>query len=196
MTGSPSRIPWWEAEPSRLAKDRTEIGAAFPDLVLDMSQGQGLWQGRLPMWPFERPEPDGLSDLLGGQGLLLTLQYVPAYPVVYPYLFPLEPEPLPFEWTQARWHVLGNSALCLFQTQADWDPTSSAVDLLLRAGAWRVEYALLKAGVLQDMTLVGIVNDDSLDGLIAEASRAHHGKPNDHSDDPPDDVRDGQDASS
>ena len=40
--------------------------------------------------------------------------------------------PLVGEWMQTRYHVLGNGALCLFQTQADWNPSSSVVELLLK----------------------------------------------------------------
>ena len=80
---------------------------------------------------------------------------------------PLDPEPLPLELTQTRWHVLGNGALCLFQTQQDWDPASTIVELLGKAAGWRIEHALLKAGVLQDMTMAGIVRDASVDHLIA-----------------------------
>ena len=171
MTDSAAAISWWEAEPTRFARDQREIEALFPDLTLAL-EGQGHWLGRLPMWPFERPEPTGVADLLGGHGLLVQLSYSAAYPIVSPYLIPLDPEPLPEELTQTRWHVLGNKALCLFQTQADWDPATSVVDLLLKAAGWRIEYGLLKAGVRTDMTMAGIVHDDRLDGLIADAAQA------------------------
>ena len=166
MTGSASAIPWWEAEPTRFARDQREVEATFPDLTLSL-EGQGHWLGHLPMWPFARSEPAGVSGLLGGRGLLIQLAYSAAYPIVSPNLIPLDPEPLPEELTQTRWHVLGNKALCLFQTQADWDPATSVIDLLLKAAGWRIEYALLKAGVRTDMTMAGIVYDNSLDGLIA-----------------------------
>lgn len=171
MTDSATAIPWWQAEPTRFARDQREIETTFPDLTLALD-GQGHWLGHLPMWPFERPAPAGISDLLGGQGLLVQLSYSAAYPIVSPYLIPLDPEPLAEELTQTRWHVLGNKALCLFQTQADWDPATSVVDLLLKAAGWRIEYALLKARVRTDMTMAGIVHDDSLDGLIAGAAQA------------------------
>lgn len=160
-------VPWWQAEPARLARDRREVSAAFPSLIF-CEDGQAGWSGRLPMWPFERPEPPRLDGLAPG-GVEIVLAYGAAYPIVSPLIFPRDPEPLPLELTQTRWHVLGNGALCLFQTQADWDPASSVVDLLRRAAGWRVEYALLKAGVRDDMSLSGIVNDDGLDHLVAEA---------------------------
>ena len=169
MTESTQAISWWQAEPSRLARDRREIEAGFPDLVLTL-EGQGHWSGHLPMWPLDRPEPPGVTDLLHGRGLGIAVSYSAAYPVVSPYVVPLDPKPLAEELTQTRWHVLGNEALCLFQTQADWDPSSSVTDLLLKAAGWRIEYGLLKAGVRTDMTMAGIVYDDSLDHLIAEAA--------------------------
>jgi len=168
MTYPDHIVPWWQAEPTRLERDRREIEEAFPDLALTL-EGEGYWSGRLPMWPFDRPAPSRLGDLLDGEGLELRLVYGAAYPIVSPSIVPLDPEPLFDELTQTRWHVLGSGALCLFQTQADWDPASSVVDLLRRAAGWRVEYALLKSGVRTDMTLAGIAHDDSLDGLIEEA---------------------------
>lgn len=163
---APAAIPWWEAEPRRLEKDRQEIGEAFPDLVLRLD-GQGYWTGRLPTWTFQRPAPEGLGRLVP-TGVRIVLAYTSAYPIVSPYIFPTEPEPLPLELTQTRWHILGNGALCLFQTQADWDPSSSVVDLLMRAVGWRIEYALLKAGACEEMTMASIVNDPVRDSLIAE----------------------------
>lgn len=170
MTDLTQAITWWKAEPTRLARDQREIEARFPDLALTL-EGQGHWLGVLPMWPFERPEPPGLSDLLQGKGLKIQLSYSAAYPIVSPYVAPLGPEPLFEELTQTRWHVLGNGALCLFQTQADWDPNCTVIDLLLKAAGWHIEYRLLKAGVRTDMTMAGIVYDDGLDAVIAEAAQ-------------------------
>ncbi len=165
MTDAFEPVPWWRAEPSRLDRDRREIGQAFPDLTFD-PDGEGSWHGTLPLWPFERPAPEGLDVLTGGQGLVMRLGYHGAYPVVSPWITPVDPEPLVGEWTQTRYHVLGNGTLCLFQTQADWNPSSSVVELLLKAAGWRVEYALLKAGARTDMTMAGIVRDPSLDDLV------------------------------
>ncbi len=161
-------IPWWQAEPTRLARDREETTEAFPMLAF-AAQGQAGWVGRLPVWPFARPAPPRLDELVL-EGVDIVLAYGAAYPIVSPWIFLRDPEPLPLELTQARWHVLGNGALCLFQTQADWDPASSVVDLLRKTAGWRIEYALLKAGVREDMTMAGIVNDDSLDELVPAAA--------------------------
>jgi hypothetical protein len=168
MSGDATPIPWWQAEPQRLARDRQEIEAAFPNLSLTL-EGEGHWAGDLPMWTFDRPQPPGLVELLGGRGLQVLLVYGSAYPLVTPYIIPTSPRPEPEELTQTRWHVLGNGALCTVQTQADWDPNSSIVTLLHKAVGWHVEYALMRAGVRDEMTMPGIVNDDSLDDLIAVA---------------------------
>lgn len=162
-------VPWWKAEPARLARDQHEVSEVFPSLTF-RKDGQAGWSGRLPVWPFARPAPPRLDELVP-DGVEIVLAYGAAYPIVSPWLFPRDPEPLPLELTQTRWHVLGNGALCLFQTQADWDPASSVVDLLRKAAGWRVEYALLKAGVREDMSLSGIVNDDSLDHLVPTAAK-------------------------
>lgn len=175
MTDDRAPVPWWEAEPTRLATDQRKIGEAFPGLVFS-PEGQGAWAGVLPPWSFGRSEPVGLAALVP-QGVSVLLAYGAAYPVVSPYIFPLDPEPEPVELTQTRWHVLGNGALCLFQTQDDWDPASSVVDLLRKAAAWRIEYAMLKVGARTDMTMAGIVNDDSLDTLISETSAALASQP-------------------
>ncbi len=165
-------VPCWQAEPDRLRRDTQEISETFPSLTYDDS-AQGAWLGRLPAWPFERPAPPGLEDLVPA-GLELILAYGAAYPIVSPMIVPLDPRPEPIELTQTRWHVLGNGALCQFQTQADWDPASSLLDLLMKAASWRVEYALLKVGVLQHMSMTGIVSDGSLDLLIVEAAQRQH----------------------
>jgi hypothetical protein len=124
------------------------------------------------MWPFDRPEPEGLSTLLGGHGLHVYVAYRQAYPMVPPRIFPLDPRPEPLECTQHRWHVNGDSSLCQFQTHTAWDPRDSLCDLIVKAAAWRIEYALMKTGAIEEMTLHGIVSDASLDTTIAETAVA------------------------
>lgn len=170
MTSRPefTTISWWQAEPQRLARDQREITASFPQLTWHETDA-GVWTGRLPMWPFERQQPAGLSPLLGGHGLQVEIVYRQAYPMVPPRIFPVDPRPEPMEHTQHRWHVNGDGSLCQFQTDTAWDPRDSVCDLIFKAAAWRVEYALMKAGALDEMTVHGIVIDPSLDGLIAAA---------------------------
>jgi hypothetical protein len=162
-------IAWWEAEPARFARDQDEVAARFPELIWQQS-GAGGWVGRLPMWPLERPEPAGLSRLLGGAGLEVVIAYRQAYPMVPPRIYPIDPRPGAVECTQQRWHVNGDGSLCQFQTDTAWDPRDSICDLIVKAAAWRVEYALMKAGALEQMTLHGIVDDPSLDDLVTATS--------------------------
>ena len=162
-------INWWDAEPARFARDRDEVTARFPELTWTPS-GAGGWVGRLPMWPLERPEPPGLSCLLGGASLEVVIAYRQAYPMVPPRIYPVAPRPELVECTQHRWHVNGDGSLCQFQTDTAWHPRDSIYDLILKAAAWRVEYALMKAGALEQMTLHGIVSDPALDDLITTAS--------------------------
>lgn len=167
-------INWWDAEPARFARDRDEVVARFPELTWTPS-GAGGWVGRLPIWPLERPEPHGLSRLLGGAGLEVVIAYRQAYPMVPPRIYPVDPRPEPVECTQHRWHVNADGSLCQFQTDTAWNPRDSICDLILKAAAWRVEYALIKAGALEQMTLHGIVSDPVLDNLITEGSKNPEG---------------------
>jgi hypothetical protein len=168
MTSKPqyTAVTWWQAEPDRLARDQREIADAFPQLGWD-SSGGGVWTGHLPIWPFNRPQPAGLLSLVGEAGLKVIVAYRQAYPMVPPRIFPIDPQPEPIEHTQHRWHVNADGSLCQFQTDTAWDPCDSVCDLLVKAAAWRVEYALVKADALAEMTTNGIVSDTSLDALIA-----------------------------
>lgn len=154
-------ITWWRAEPRRLERDQTEITARFDDLVWN-SDGDGTWTGVLPLWPFDRPEPPHLRTW-AGEGLRLTVAYNQANPMVEPSLHPLDPEPPPQEWTQTRWHVNGDGTLCLLQEHALWTGRDSLVDLLIKAAGWRLEYALMKYGAIQEMSRCGIVSDSRYD---------------------------------
>jgi hypothetical protein len=162
---------WWQCEPKRFASDTAEIAAAFPDLTW-RSDGPGDWIGHLPIWPFDRTEPPGLHELIGGKGLEVGVFCGHAYPVVRPAIHPLDPEPLIIERTQHRWHVNGDGSLCLLQNEATWTGRASIVDLLTKAAGWRVEYALMKTGVIEAMSERGIVDDASFDHLVREAGTA------------------------
>lgn len=169
MIASLQPIPWWEAEPARLRRDQREVTDQFTGLELILD-GNGGWRGILPLWPFARPEPSGLRDLLHDKGLDIQLEYSAAHPMVAPLIFPREPRPEWIEHTQTQWHVLPGGALCLMQSDGAWDPASSIVELLLKAAGWHVEYALMKSGLIDAMTMNGIVSDDSLDALVLEAA--------------------------
>jgi hypothetical protein len=103
--------------------------------------------------------------------------YSAAHPMVPPQVHPVDPEPALDERTQHRWHVAPGGALCLLQTYGAWTPESSIVELLLKAAGWRVEYALMKSGVVDAMTVNGIVSDPSRDHLVAQAADAVPNQP-------------------
>jgi len=172
--GSPRT--WWQCEPRRLARDQHEVSSWCPDLQW-VAQGAGGWTGQLPRWPFERPEPDGLVALIGKVGMPVFVIYGHGYPMVPPSVFSLDPEPQVTEWTLHRWHVNGDGSLCLLQDDVMWEPRQSVVDLLLKAAGWRIEYALVKAGVVDGMSPNGIVTDGSRDDLIASAAGDEVGTP-------------------
>lgn len=121
------------------------------------------------MWPFHRDPPDGLDALLGGRGLQALVRCGQAYPAAPPRVVPLDPEPQIIERTQQRWHVNGDGTLCLFQSEAAWSTRARLVDVLLKAAGWHVEYALMKAGLIDSMTINGIVTNTELDAVIAGA---------------------------
>lgn len=175
----PAPILWMDAEPSRLPRDRGEIAAFAPDLQYVGPESQsgaafphGGWMGELPRWPFDREEPAALVDLIGEHGLTVAMLYPSAYPMVPPALYPGDPEPSLLEQTQAAWHVAPGGSLCLLQNVGAWQPESSVTELLAKAAGWRVEYALMKAGVIAQMSTNGIVSDPSSDHLIARAVRS------------------------
>lgn len=168
---SAARVPWWHAEPARLVRDQADVGGLAPGLQFESpDDSDGLWRGVLPRWPFERNEPAALDELIGPSGLEAVIAYPAAYPMIPPFVFPLDPQPLFEEWTLRKWHVLGDGSLCLFQSFAGWDPAASINEIVLKAAGWRIEYALVKAGVLDVMSERGMATDPSLDPLIEQAA--------------------------
>jgi hypothetical protein len=163
-----SPATWWQCEPRRLARDTADVAESFPDLQWHDADA-GHWVGWLPRWPFSRPEPAALAGLVGEEGLRVDVEYGHAYPMVAPSIHPLDVKLGFLERTNQRWHVMGDGSLCLLQSHAEWDPRGSIVDLLLKAAGWRVEYALMKAGLIEAMTINGIVTDDRNDHLVTKA---------------------------
>lgn len=170
----PRCILWTDAEPARLAQDQREIPKFAPGVNYhppgELGFPHGGWCGRLPLWPFVRPEPRGLHSLLGEDGLEIALIYPAAYPLISPRIVPNDPRPTIDQCTQSAWHVAPDGSLCLLQTQGAWHPEASVVELLVKAAGWNVEYALMQAGVVDRMSIQGIVSDDSRDHLVAEAA--------------------------
>ncbi|MFW0797784.1 hypothetical protein AAFP30_28550 [Gordonia sp. CPCC 205515] len=81
---------------------------------------------------------------------------------------PIDPQPELREWTAHAWHVNGDGTLCLLRSTSLWDPQASVTELLLKAAGWRVEYALMKTGLIETMSTTGIISDDSLDHLVTD----------------------------
>lgn len=170
-------IYWTEVEPEHLARDLADVAAVAPDMrfqapgIVNGTEHHGMWVGQLPVWPLARTKPDGLDELVP-TGLECMARYSAAHPMIPPQVRPISPEPLLLERSQHKWHVAPSGALCLMQSTGDWDPCDSVADLLVKAAAWRVEYALMKAGVIEAMSLSGIVSDPSFDHFIAKAVEA------------------------
>lgn len=171
-------VDWMDAEPARLERDCVDMATFAPDAEFippptgahGASVHHGLWTGVLPVWPFERAEPVGLRELTKDNGLRFVLYYTAAYPMVPPLVYACGPEPELEERTQNRWHVAPGGSLCLLQSNGAWIPESSIVELLLKAAGWRIEYALMKAGLVDSMLTNGMVSDSSRDHLLAEAA--------------------------
>lgn len=167
------RYEWWNNEPGRLEADQLQMQRHFPELIWS-TENNGQWRGALPAWPFSREAPSGLDALLNGYGLEVLVLCGQAYPAAPPKVLPLNPEPEIVERTQQRWHVNGDGSLCLFQSESVWNTRATLVDVLLKAAGWNVEYALMKAGFVEAMTINGIVTDIALDTVISQSSR-HRG---------------------
>lgn len=170
---------WQDAEPARLERDRKEVAEFAPKLEYhDSNQSgdgdniHGGWSGELPLWPFERSMPEGLHELIGTTGLKVAVMYSAAHPMIAPTIYPLSIHPTVHEESRSVWHVAPGGSLCLLQSDGAWNPEASVTELLAKAAGWRIEYALMKRGAIQEMSLRGIVTDPSFDHLITEFASA------------------------
>ncbi|WP_218221834.1 hypothetical protein [Nesterenkonia sp. Act20] len=176
-TGTTSSSPalWTEHEPLRLKRDQKEVRAFAPLLEYQSPSEDGLphggWVGELPRWPFDRPQPERLDELLGPRELKVLIAYSAAHPMVPPLIYPIYPEPSVWEETQSAWHVAPGGSLCLLQSDGGWQPEASLTELLAKASGWRIEYALMKAEVIDRMSVNGLVSDPAHDHLIKEAGQ-------------------------
>ncbi|MBM7497342.1 hypothetical protein [Oerskovia paurometabola] len=172
-----SPVYWTDVDQHRLQQDLADVHALAPGLAFELPPGvnaphQGLWTGELPLWPFEREQPDGLTELLA-HGLRVNVLCSAAHPVVPPTILPIDPSPLLSERSMNVWHVAPRGQLCLMQSSGSWRPSDRVSDLLLKACGWHVEYALMKAGVVEAMSERGIVEDESRDLLVRCAVEAN-----------------------
>ena len=161
---------WLEAEPTRRDKERQAMSAVAPDLRWCEEDQAGGWEGVVPIWPFNRTIPPHLEDFLYGRRLKVRIEYLESFPMVEPKFLPLEPEPEIRHRTDARWHVLGDGALCLFQDASDWTGGETAADLIPKAAGWFLEFLLMQDGVIDQMTEEGIATDPSFDHLFVPPS--------------------------
>jgi hypothetical protein len=163
---------WWSDEPARRDLEIAAMLDIAPDLrwLDERDEPSGGWEGPIPLWPFERPEPAGLSRLVGGDRLVVRIVCGHAFPMVEPTVYPLN-VPLPniaLGWT--TWHVAPNGALCMLQEAAAWDPRCCAAELIPKASGWYLEYQLLVRGQVEAMTESGIATNDCCDELLTRAA--------------------------
>jgi hypothetical protein len=148
-----SRVSWLDAEPARLATERSAMERC-PDMTwmdeLDWPNGRtgSGWVGFAPSWGGERPEPVGVARLLADRRLGVRVLYPEGFPMVPPDLYPAEPRVPPERRTLHRWHLNGDGSLCLLRAAEDWQATDTAADLVLKAAGWFIEYLLVDAGDL------------------------------------------------
>lgn len=158
------RLSWMEDDPARLERELAAMPVVAPDLVWN---GRA-WTGHPPLWPFERPSPDGLTAFVKDRRLTVEVTYYESFPMVAPRFMPIDPEPDIAVRTRHEWHVNGDGSLCLFQNFTDWDPYSTAADLMPKASGWFLEYLLLASGRIDAMSGAGIVNDGQHDHLLCD----------------------------
>lgn len=156
---------WWEDDPVRLEQEIADVRAVAP-LLTWMEEGAGRFEGPLPLWPFARSAPANISDLL--DPFVVRVEYNHAFPAAPPHILPLLPQPVPTIRGFTQFHVLPSGRLCLLRDADQWYPWSKTSELLLKASGWAIEFALLEAGAITQMSMSGIVIDTFYDELIAE----------------------------
>ena len=160
------RQSWTAAEPARLESEREAMAAVAPDMGWLEDKTAGGWDGLAPAWPFERPAPAGLDELLAGRRLRVRVRYLQAFPSVEPRLEPIDPEPPIERRVLHSWHLNGDGTLCLLRTADLWTGRETAADLVVKASGWFIEYLLMEQGAIERMTEAGINDDTSLDEII------------------------------
>ena len=158
------RVPWPTAEPTRYSAELEAMAQVAPGLA--WNEVALAWTGELPPWPFARPAPPTLEQFLAGRRFLARVQYSQGFPMVAPRIVPVDPQPDPIVRTRHDWHVNGDGTLCLFRQASDWDGDGTAAELVVKAAGWFLEYLLMEAGRIEEMTEAGVVNDDRLDHLL------------------------------
>lgn len=164
------RESWLQAEPERVAEEHEAMGAFAPEMTW-LDTPAGGWEGRAPVWPFERPQPSGLTRFLEGRQLRLRVEYGQAFPSVEPRLVPLDPDPPLERRVLESWHLMGDGSLCLLRSADLWTGRETAADLVVKASGWFIEYLLMEREAIEHMTVDGIYGDDSFDELLRELAQ-------------------------
>ncbi|MGY4856344.1 hypothetical protein [Cryobacterium sp. AP23] len=154
---------WWEDDPARLNAEIADVQGVAPFLTWT-AEGAGRFEGPLPLWPFSRPAPGDISDLL--DPFVVRVEYGHAFPAAPPQVLPLIPQPIPTIRGFTEFHVLPSGRLCLLRDADQWYPWSRTSELLLKASGWAVEFALLQAEAITKMSVSGIVTDTTYDDAI------------------------------
>lgn len=161
-------IRWWQDDPGRLAAECAAMKEAAPDLRWS-EEGLGGWSGEVPLWPFGRNPPRGLTDLVKDQRLHVKVTCWPAHPMLAPLVRPRVDLPI-VALGQNTWHLLPNGALCLFRGTSWWDPARLAADLVPKISGWYIEYHLMIRHCIDQMPDPGVDIDDRLDRTIEDCS--------------------------
>ena len=165
---------WVSAEPTVVERERAAMEQWAPELTwrddLHWREGRQAfgWTGSAPAWAGEREPPRGAAELLAGRQLQLEVIYPEAFPAVPAVLFPRDPEVPLQRRTLSTWHVNGDGSLCLMRSADDWRLTDTAADLVRKASGWFIEYLLLEAEEIEQMTERGILVDTCLDPVLAK----------------------------
>lgn len=170
------RISWLDAEPAAAAREREHMAEVAPGLCW-LEGPSGGWEGKLPLWPFERARPTALEDFVEGRALEVRIEYPQSYPMAEPLFVPCDPQPPLAVRSWATWHVLPNGGLCLLQDAAAWSGTDTAADLVPKASGWFLEYLLMEKRVIEEMTVNGIASDDCLDHHFTASSNQPEPEP-------------------
>jgi len=169
-------VPWYADDPARLLAEQEAVHSLAPDLEWTTTfpegssaafLGSGGWQGRLPLWPFDRPAPEGLRNWLH-QGMAVVIACSPAHPVAIPRIWPIDPEPDPEYRSRHDWHLNGDGTLCLFLLTTAWTGRALVSELIFKAAGWFLEYRLMMEDPEVDvMTSAGIASSDEFDERLA-----------------------------
>jgi hypothetical protein len=170
------RVHWYEADERRLVEEQAAMRDVAPELVWTTSfpdgspaafLGAGGWQGRLPLWPFCRPAPKGVTEWLG-RGMEVVIGCSPAHPVAMPRIWPLDPEPTVEHRTRHSWHLNGDGTVCFFLLTTGWTGRELVSELVYKASGWFLEYQLMNGDPDVDvMTSEGIASSNIFDQRLA-----------------------------